>query len=125
MKYWILKNKNNLIVQSGFEKFSPLATEESTPSIYNISDCLLVGTEFQKEVWKAIASIPVGQTVTYGELVKMVGRGSPVAAGTATGKNKIPVVIPCHRIVGKTNPTAYNSGPDNKRSLLREEGVLI
>jgi O-6-methylguanine DNA methyltransferase len=127
MKFYILRNEGNLIVQSGFEKFSPYAIEEQDIHKYTINDCYLQGTEFQIEVWKAIASIPLGKTVTYGELVKIVGRGSPQAAGTACGKNKIPVVIPCHRIVGKTNPLAYSggNGAETKRQLLSEEGVRI
>lgn len=125
MKYWILKNTEGRIVQSGFEKFSPLAIEEFDIHKYNITDCYLQGTEFQMQIWKAIASIPVGHTVTYGELVNIVGRGSPQAAGTACGKNKIPVVIPCHRVVGKQNKLAFSAGAEIKRLLLAEEGINI
>ena len=126
MKYYILK-QDNLIVKSGFEKFSPLAIEETDIHKYTINDCLLTGTEFQIAIWKAIASISIGNVVSYADLVKLVGRGSPQAAGTACGKNRIPVVIPCHRVVGKTNPLAYSggNGAETKRQLLKEEGIIL
>lgn len=133
MKYWILRDKQtNLIIQVGFERFSPFAEDWDTSySIYNtpvqfsINDCLLTGTDFQVAIWKAIASIKPGNVVSYADLVRLVGRGSPQAAGTACGKNRIPVIIPCHRVVGKTNPLAYHFGADIKRQLLAEEGILI
>ncbi len=124
MKYWIQK-KDNKIVASGFSNPPIGAIWETDIHKYNITDCYLQGTEFQISIWKAIASITIGETVSYGDLVKIVGRGSPQAAGTACGKNKIPVIIPCHRIVGKTNPLAFSAGADIKRQLLAEEGIHI
>lgn len=126
MQYWILK-ENNKIIESGFDVLNspPYSLVEFDIHKYNINDCLLAGTDFQIAIWKAIASIPVGNVVSYGELVKLVGRGSPQAAGTACGKNKIPVIIPCHRVVGKTNPLAFSAGADIKRQLLAEEGVVL
>ena len=125
MKYWIEKN-NGFIVRSGFEKFSPDATEETDIHKYSIDDCVLEGTDFQKRVWKAISEVPAGKTKSYGELVAVCG-GSPQSVGTACGKNKIPVIIPCHRIVGKKNKLAYSGGDgaETKRELLKIEGVII
>jgi O-6-methylguanine DNA methyltransferase len=124
MKIWVTLDGNDKINASGFEQFAPNAFEASSDT-YTINDCLLTGTDFQIAIWKAIASIKRGNVVSYADLVKLVGRGSPQAAGTACGKNKIPVIIPCHRVVGKTNPLAFNAGADIKRQLLAEEGVYI
>lgn len=60
----------------------------------------LEGTDFQRQVWQAIAAIPTGETRTYGELAQMIGRPNAVrAVGSACGKNPVPLFIPCHRVV--------------------------
>ncbi len=124
MRYWIHFNKFHLIDSSGFTDAPADAIWETDTTKYTILDCYLQGTEFQKKVWKAIAEIPIGKTKTYGELVAVCG-GAPISIGSACRVNKIPVCIPCHRVVGKTNKLAFNGGPDIKRSLLREEGIEI
>lgn len=84
------------------------------------------GTEFQKAVWRAISSVPFGQTITYGELARRAGvPGSARAAGAATGRNPIGIVVPCHRIMGSDGSlTGYAGGLAKKRALLALEGVL-
>jgi methylated-DNA-[protein]-cysteine S-methyltransferase len=81
------------------------------------------GTPFQKVVWKAIGAVPAGATITYAELARRAGRpGSARAAGAATGRNPIAIVIPCHRIVGADGSlTGYAGGLDRKRALLALE----
>ena len=78
------------------------------------------GTDFQKRVWQEIALIPFGQTITYSELADRVGASDAVrAAGTATGRNPVSIVIPCHRVIGKNGTlTGYAGGLDRKRHLL-------
>jgi methylated-DNA-[protein]-cysteine S-methyltransferase len=85
------------------------------------------GTEFQAAVWRELRRIPAGRTSTYGELAERVGHpGSARAAGGAVGSNPIPIVIPCHRIVGSTGKlTGFGGGIARKRWLLRHEGVPI
>lgn len=61
--------------------------------------CAASGTPFQIAVWRAIAAVPVGATCTYGELAKRL-RTAPRAVGNACGANRLPIVIPCHRVVG-------------------------
>ena len=80
----------------------------------------LEGTDFQEGVWQAIASIPFGQTITYSELADQVGAPDAIrAAGTATGRNPISIVVPCHRVVGKNGTlTGYAGGLERKRHLL-------
>jgi len=81
------------------------------------------GTEFQKSVWKAIATVGFGETITYGELARRAGcLGSARAAGAATGRNPIGIIVPCHRIVGSDGSlTGYAGGLDRKRALLALE----
>ena len=81
------------------------------------------GTKYQHAVWKAIASVPYGETISYGELARRAGYPeSPRAAGAATGQNPIGVIVPCHRIIGANGSlTGYAGGLDKKRALLALE----
>jgi methylated-DNA-[protein]-cysteine S-methyltransferase len=78
------------------------------------------GTDFQKEVWAALAEIPYGQTRSYGDIAGAVGRPKAARAiGTANGKNPIVVVIPCHRVIGANGALAgYSGGVERKIWLL-------
>ncbi|MGQ0510985.1 MAG: methylated-DNA--[protein]-cysteine S-methyltransferase [Betaproteobacteria bacterium] len=84
------------------------------------------GTDFQKAVWTVISGVPFGETITYGELARRAGvPGSARAAGAATGRNPIGIVVPCHRIMGSNGSlTGYAGGLSKKRALLALEGVL-
>jgi methylated-DNA-[protein]-cysteine S-methyltransferase len=81
------------------------------------------GSPFQKRVWKAIAGVPYGETISYGELARRTGFPDCArAAGAATGRNPIGIVVPCHRIVGSNGKlTGYAGGLDKKRALLALE----
>jgi methylated-DNA-[protein]-cysteine S-methyltransferase len=81
------------------------------------------GTPFQRVVWEAIASVPYGETIAYNALAARVGRPECIrAAGAATGRNPLSIVIPCHRIVGADGTlTGYAGGLDRKRALLALE----
>jgi methylated-DNA-[protein]-cysteine S-methyltransferase len=83
------------------------------------------GTPFQRSVWKAISRVGFGKTITYGTLAAKAGRpGSARAAGAATGRNPIGIIVPCHRIVGSNGSlTGYAGGLDRKRALLELEGA--
>ncbi|MEO5694850.1 MAG: methylated-DNA--[protein]-cysteine S-methyltransferase [Usitatibacter sp.] len=85
-----------------------------------------LGTAFQQSVWKQIARIPRGETLTYAELAERAGRpGAARAAGAATGRNPISVVVPCHRVVGTNGSlTGYAGGIPRKVKLLEMEGAL-
>jgi methylated-DNA-[protein]-cysteine S-methyltransferase len=84
------------------------------------------GTDFQRRVWREIARIPFGETITYAELAARAGAaGSARAAGAATGRNPITLVVPCHRVVGTDGSlTGYAGGLARKTRLLEIEGVL-
>lgn len=81
------------------------------------------GTPFQRSVWKAISTVAFGETITYGELARRAGSaGSARAAGAATGRNPIGIIVPCHRIVGSDGSlTGYAGGIERKRALLALE----
>lgn len=81
------------------------------------------GTPFQRSVWKAISGVGFGTTIAYAELARRAGRpGSARAAGAATGRNPIGVIVPCHRIVGANGSlTGYAGGLAKKRALLALE----
>jgi len=81
------------------------------------------GTPFQRAVWQAIAGVAFGETISYAELARRAGRpGSARAAGAATGRNPIGVIVPCHRILGADGGlTGYAGGVDKKRALLALE----
>lgn len=86
----------------------------------------LHGTEYQQRVWQAIASIPLGQTRTYGQLALQIGSG-PRAVANACGANQLPLVIPCHRVVAQNGLGGFMQSKPNglqvKKWLLKHEGV--
>ena len=83
----------------------------------------LTGTEFQVSVLEALQDIPYGETRSYGEIARRIGRPRAVrAVGAANGRNPIPIVVPCHRVIGVTGDlTGFGGGLDTKEALLRLE----
>ena len=81
------------------------------------------GTAFQRKIWRAISSVSFGKTLTYSEIARRAGHaGSARAAGAATGRNPISVIVPCHRIMGADGSlTGYAGGLARKRALLELE----
>jgi O-6-methylguanine DNA methyltransferase len=85
----------------------------------------LRGTQFQKRVLKRVAEIPYGQTRTYGEIARSVGSpGASRAVGMVNAKNKLPLIIPCHRVVASNGLGGYGGGLELKSRLLNLEGAL-
>jgi methylated-DNA-[protein]-cysteine S-methyltransferase len=84
------------------------------------------GTDFQREVWAMLTQIPFGVTCSYGELAKRIGKPDTVrAVGAANGRNPIPIVLPCHRVIGADGSlTGFGGGLPTKQFLLQLEGVL-
>ncbi|MCF6172680.1 MAG: methylated-DNA--[protein]-cysteine S-methyltransferase [Campylobacteraceae bacterium] len=84
---------------------------------------LLVGTDFQESVWSALLDIPYGQTISYSKQADNIGNPKAVrAVGGANGKNFISIIVPCHRVIGKSGKlTGYASGLDIKSYLLNLE----
>ena len=87
----------------------------------------LRGTPFQMLAWQALLRIPFGATVTYGRQAAMMGRPTAArAVGSANGRNPVPIVVPCHRVLAAGSALGgYSSGLDVKRALLALEGVSV
>ena len=86
------------------------------------------GTDFQRRCWLALATIPYGQTVSYGEQARRIGYGPEKAraVGAANGQNPLPIVLPCHRVIGADGSlTGFGGGLHVKRYLLEHEGALL
>lgn len=102
------------------EYFANQRTAFKTPLKFN-------GTEFQKNVWKALLEIPYGETVSYSDIAHTIGQPLAVrAVGTAIGRNPISIIIPCHRVIGKNGDLGGFAGtlPVKKALLELEEASL-
>ena len=86
-----------------------------------------VGTQFQLAVWQLLIRIPYGHTRSYGDLAKLLGKpGASRAVGAVNGANPLPIVVPCHRVIGASGKlTGFGGGLHNKEILLRLEGSII
>ena len=87
----------------------------------------LSGTEFQLQVLEELQRIPYGETTSYGDIAKRIGRPKAVrAVGAANGRNPIPIIVPCHRVIGSGGDlTGFGGGLDTKEALLRLEAENI
>ncbi|HEU5141259.1 MAG TPA: methylated-DNA--[protein]-cysteine S-methyltransferase [Bacillales bacterium] len=87
----------------------------------------LNGTPFQQQAWQALREIPYGETRSYSEMASSIGRPKAVrAVGHANAVNPIPIIFPCHRVIGKDRSlTGYAGGMDMKKQLLQMEGVVV
>ena len=87
----------------------------------------LRGTPFQRTVWEELRKVPFGTTVTYGELARRIGKPRAVrAVGQANHRNPVPIVVPCHRVIGHDGSlVGFGSGLELKRRLLEHEGIAV
>jgi methylated-DNA-[protein]-cysteine S-methyltransferase len=88
---------------------------------------VMTGTPFQRAVWTALRDIPCGETRSYGEIARRIGRPSAVrAVGLANGANPVGIVVPCHRVIGANGTlTGYGGGVERKHWLLAHEGQPV
>ncbi|TXI41941.1 MAG: methylated-DNA--[protein]-cysteine S-methyltransferase [Mycobacterium sp.] len=86
-------------------------------------DLHVAGTDFQQRVWAAVRSIPYGQTRSYAQIAEQIGSpGASRAVGSAVGRNPVPIIVPCHRVIGSSGVlTGYVGGVDRKKTLLAGE----
>lgn len=86
----------------------------------------LSGTDFQNSVWRHLSTIPFGETQSYGQVANALGRPKACrAVGAANGNNPLPIILPCHRVIGASGAlTGFGGGLPTKEFLLRHEGVL-
>ncbi len=83
------------------------------------------GTPFQKKVWQCVRKIPYGATTTYGQIARSIRNdGASRAVGSANGRNSLPLIIPCHRVVALSGLGGYAGGLATKKKLLKIEGSL-
>ena len=84
------------------------------------------GTEFQLDVWQALRAIPYGETINYAQLAARIGNPSAMrAVGAANGRNPLPIVVPCHRVIGADGTlTGFGGGLPTKHFLLKLEGAI-
>jgi methylated-DNA-[protein]-cysteine S-methyltransferase len=84
------------------------------------------GTSFQQQVWQSLRGIPYGETISYASLATRIGRQSAIrAVGAANGRNPLPIVVPCHRVIGADGSlTGFGGGLPTKQFLLQLEGAL-
>ena len=84
------------------------------------------GTDFQRAVWRCLRDIPYGETISYAELARRIGKPSAMrAVGAANGRNPLPIVVPCHRVIGADGSlTGFGGGLPTKRFLLELEGAI-
>ena len=87
----------------------------------------LHGTMFQQIAWRAMLTIPYGQTISYAEEARRAGRPTALRAiGNANGRNPLAIIVPCHRVIASNGTIGgYSSGLDRKRFLMRLEGIVI
>ncbi len=85
------------------------------------------GTSFQRDVWEALRTIPFGETRSYADIARAIGRPSAVrAVGAANGKNPLSIIVPCHRVIGSDGSlTGYAGGMERKQWLLQHELACI
>jgi len=118
---WVLDPNHPVLKKASqqlLEYFEGKRTEFSLPLRFE-------GTDFQKRVWQAIASIPFGQTITYSELAEKAGKPEAIrAAGSNTGRNPLGIIIPCHRVMAKGGGLGgFAGGLEWKRRLLALESA--
>ena len=123
LKQWKRDAQHPILRQANVqlqEYFTGKRTEFSLP-------LHVTGTDFQERVWRQIALIPYGKTISYADLAHKAGKPKAVrAAGTNTGRNPLSIVIPCHRVIGKNGGiTGYAGGLDKKRYLLELEKSTV
>ncbi len=122
-----LRNKKTAEVIAGWRKEWPKTDFIRGKSAAHVTKkVLLVGTDFQCAVWRALAKIPFGKTKTYGDIAQQIGRSKAVrAVGGACGVNPVPFFIPCHRVVAAKGLGGFSAGLEIKIALLSKEKALI
>ena len=116
---WERRTDLPLLVRAGVELSEYFAGARTTFTL----PLSPAGTAFQREVWGAIAAIPYAETAAYRDLASRIGRPASIrAAGAATGRNPLSIIVPCHRVVGADGTlTGYAGGLERKRALLALE----
>jgi methylated-DNA-[protein]-cysteine S-methyltransferase len=118
---WTLDAQNPVLQKTAKQLGEYFAGKRSSFSI----PLRLSGTDFQEKIWKEIARIPFGETISYSDLAQRAGAPAAIrAAGTSTGRNPVAIIVPCHRIVEKSGGLGgFAGGLDRKRHLHKLEKI--
>ena len=117
-------SKTNRVISLAKQELNAYFTGELTTFLVPLD---WQGTRFQESVWQALLAVPYGKTVTYGDVARAIGRPrSSRPVGGAVGKNPLPIIVPCHRVIGSDGSlTGFTGGLDIKIRLLELEGHSI
>jgi methylated-DNA-[protein]-cysteine S-methyltransferase len=118
----MMDKENNIIIEA---KNQLLAYFDGSRKIFDLP-LAPAGTAFQKQVWNHLQTIPFGKTISYLKMATDMGDALAIRAmASANGKNPIPLIIPCHRVIGNNGKlVGFSGGLDKKQWLLQHEGVL-
>jgi O-6-methylguanine DNA methyltransferase len=131
LESFVIRHVRHAEFQSGDTAHEPICTQFSRYFIGALRrfrvKTQLYGTDFQLQVWTALRAIPYGATVSYKHMAEAIGNPDATrAVGHAIGRNPIPVIIPCHRVIGANGElTGFGGGIDRKQLLLELEGALL
>ena len=119
-------------VRASFERFDEAVCRireylRGKPVDFSDALDLSAGTEFQRQVWSSCRSIPYGQTRSYGWIAAQIGKpGASRAVGSALGKNPVPIIVPCHRVLSADGSIGgFSGGLATKKKLLELEGIKV
>ncbi|QUJ69893.1 methylated-DNA--[protein]-cysteine S-methyltransferase (plasmid) [Photobacterium sp. GJ3] len=118
------EDMDNAITQAGVQQLTEYFAGQRTTFDLPLN---MAGTDFQQEVWQTLTAVPFGVTCSYADIASRIARPKAVrAVGAANGRNPIPIVVPCHRIIGSSGTlTGYAGGLDKKQWLLAHEGLTV
>lgn len=126
-KRHFVKSKGSAMAQKHLDRAVAALEEYFAGKRHDFSDLTLApsGTDFQKRVWQALYAIPFGETRSYGDIARAIDNPKGVrAVGLANGKNPIPIIVPCHRVIGANGTlTGFGGGLPTKKWLLEHEGI--
>lgn len=129
MIFWLSRHFDEISKYNSSEnEFSKIVTKYLEGKTNEIDiPVQLYGTSFQKQVWKQLKTIPYGEVSTYKEIAIKIGKGKASRAiGQANNKNSIPIIIPCHRVIGSNGSlVGFAGGLDIKIKLLELEGIKV
>lgn len=119
-----VSNDSNLVLEQASRWLADyFAGKVVEPSLLPLATA---GTVFQQKVWDILLEIPYGTTVTYGEIAERISPTmSAQAVGNAVGANRLPIIIPCHRVVAANGIGGFSDGLAIKRQLLAIEGITL
>ena len=129
--YIDLWERNNIYIKNGDTQNSTVINQLDAyflGKLRHFNTALdLRGTDFQREIWQQLCTIPFGQTCSYQQVAQAIGRPkSARPAGQAIGHNPVSIIVPCHRVIGSDNSlTGYGGGLDKKTALLKLEGIKL